>query len=68
MVIYVEGDYEAQEHSGRNSWATLQFRGVHNALHVSLEIKTLRINQLSMDLDKSQKEILLQLNAFDDLG
>ena len=47
---------------------TLQFRRVHNALHVSLEIKTLRITQLSMELDKSQKEILLQLNAFDELG
>ena len=68
MVIYAEGNYEAREHSGRNSWETLQFQGVHNALHVSLEIKTLRITQLSMDLHKSQKEILLQLNAFDGLG
>ena len=68
MGIYAEGNYEAQEHSGRNSWVALQFQGVHNGLHVSLEIKTLRITQLSIDLDKSQKEILLQLNAFDELG
>ena len=52
MGIYAEGNYEAQEHSGRNYWEALQFRGVHNALHVSLEIKTLRITQLSMHLNK----------------
>ena len=35
-------------------------------LPIELEIKTRRITQLSMDLDESQKEILLQLNAFDE--
>nr|ABK22715.1 unknown [Picea sitchensis] len=37
MGIYAEGNYEAQEHSGRKSRTANQFRGVHDALHDYLQ-------------------------------
>ena len=38
MGVYAEGDHKAEEHSRRVAWAAVQFRGLHDALHVLISM------------------------------
>ena len=49
MGVYAEGNHKIEEHSGRIAWATVQLRGLHDALHVLfLEVSTINLCILSV--------------------
>lgn len=39
MGVYAEGNHQAEEHSRRASGATVQLRGLYDALHVLIIIR-----------------------------